>query len=164
MNPISERLGAVLALEPSAPALEFEGEWSTWGELSAAADAVDVVLRERGLGAGSPVGLMLRNRPVALGTLLGLLRAGACVVTINPLLGAERLRADVPGLGLPLLLGAPDDLALLPASELSATTRGALGALGDPIVVSPSSESSAPTDASGVAWPFTLFTTAKPPA
>ena len=28
-------------------------------------------------------------------------------MTVNPLLGAERLRADLPGLGLPLLLGAP---------------------------------------------------------
>ena len=45
-----------MALDPSAPALEFEGRWSTWGELAAAADAVDVVLRDRGLGAGAPVG------------------------------------------------------------------------------------------------------------
>src|SRR4029079_18753796 len=127
----------VLTLDPAAPALEFEGTWSTWGELAAVADAVDTVLRECSLGEGSPVGLMLRNRPVALGTLLGLLRAGACVVTVNPLLGAERLRADVPGLGLPLLLGAPDDLALLPDDELPATARGALGALGDAIAVTP---------------------------
>ena len=67
---------------------------------AAAADAVDAVLRRRGLGAGAPVGLMLRNRPVALGTLLGVLRAGGCVVTVNPVLGAERLRADLAGLDL----------------------------------------------------------------
>ncbi|HLM17216.1 MAG TPA: AMP-binding protein, partial [Acidimicrobiia bacterium] len=70
MSTISERLGEVLKLDPSAPALEFEGTWSTWGELAAAADAVDEVLHDRGLGAGSPVGLMLRNRPVAMGALL----------------------------------------------------------------------------------------------
>ena len=52
-----------------------------------------------------------------MGALLGLLRAGACVVTVNPVRGAERLRADLPGLGLPLLLGAPDDLALVPAER-----------------------------------------------
>jgi acyl-CoA synthetase (AMP-forming)/AMP-acid ligase II len=163
MNPISERLAAVLAIDPAAPALESDGAWSTWGQLAAAADAVDVVLRERGLAAGSPVGLMLRNRPVALGTLLGLLRAGACVVTVNPSLGAERLRADVPGLELPLLLGEPDDLALLPAAELPATARGALGALGDPIAVTPPSETPLAADAEGVAVRMLTSGTTGPP-
>jgi acyl-CoA synthetase (AMP-forming)/AMP-acid ligase II len=165
MSEIPERLRAVMTLDPSAPALEFEGVWSTWGELAAAADAVDAVLRDRGLGAGSPVGLMLRNRPVAFATLLGLLRAGACVVTVNPLLGAERLRADLPGLGLPLLLGAADDLALAP--ELPATARGELGALGASIdvvapanaPVDPSAESSAP----GVAVRMLTSGTTGPP-
>ena len=124
VSTIPQRLREVMALDPSAPALEFDGAWSTWGELSAAADAVDEVLRACHLGAGAPVGLMLRNRPVALGTLLGLLRAGACVVTVNPLLGAERLRADLPGLGLPLLLGSPDDLALVAPEILPVTARG----------------------------------------
>jgi acyl-CoA synthetase (AMP-forming)/AMP-acid ligase II len=163
MNPISERLAAVLALDPTAPALEFEGAWSTWGQLAAAADAVDDVLRERGLGAGSPVGVMLRNRPVALGTLLGLLRAGACVVTVNPSLGGERLRADVPGLGIPLLLGAPDDLALVPDAELPATARGELGALGEPITVTPSSAPATAVDASGVAVRMLTSGTTGPP-
>jgi acyl-CoA synthetase (AMP-forming)/AMP-acid ligase II len=163
MNPISQRLGAVLAIDADAPALEFEGTWSTWGQLAAAADAVDAVLREHDLGAGSPVGLMLRNRPVALGTLLGLLRAGACVVTVNPLLGAERLRADVPGLRLPLLLGEPDDLALLPARDSTATARGALGALGDAIAVTPPSLPAAASTAPDVAVRMLTSGTTGPP-
>jgi acyl-CoA synthetase (AMP-forming)/AMP-acid ligase II len=163
VNPISERLAAVLALDPDAPALEFEGTWSTWGQLEAAADAVDAVLRDRGLGAGSPVGLMLRNRPAALGALLGLLRAGACVVTVNPLLGAERLRADVPGLHLPLVLGATDDLALVPADELPATARGTLGELGAPIALTPSADPPTVTDASGVAVRMLTSGTTGPP-
>ena len=163
MNPISERLREVMAIDPSAPALEFDGQWHSWESLAAAADAVEVVLRARELGEGSPVGLMLRNRPAALGTLLGLLRAGACVVTVNPLLGAERLRADVPTLELPLLLGAPDDLALLPSDVLPATARGALGALGEPIaIVEPDAEPTS-TDASGVAVRMLTSGTTGPP-
>ena len=163
MTAIPERLREVLALEPSAPALEFEGTWSTWGELSAAADSVDAVLRDCGLGAGSPVGLMLRNRPPALGTMLGLLRAGACIVTVNPLLGAERLRADVPGLGLPLLLGAADDLALIPPDDLPTTARGAIGALGASIAVTPSADAPAVVDAPGVAVRMLTSGTTGPP-
>ncbi len=163
VSTIPPRLGEVMALDPSAPALEFEGTWSTWGQLAAAADAVDTVLRERGLGAGAPVGLMLRNRPVALGALLGLLRAGACVVTVNPLLGTERLRADLPGLALPLLLGAPDDLALVPAAELPATARGALGSLGAPIAIETSTDPPAASRAPGVAVRMLTSGTTGPP-
>jgi acyl-CoA synthetase (AMP-forming)/AMP-acid ligase II len=163
MSTIPERLREVMALEPSAPAVEFEGAWSTWGELAAAADAVDTVLRDCGLGAGSPVGLMLRNRPVALGTLLGVLRAGACVVTVNPLLGADRLRADVPGLGLPLLLGAPDDLALLPPHELRATARGELATIGESISLTSASDPPVVADASGVAVRMLTSGTTGPP-
>lgn len=133
MIALAARLAAVMALDPDAPALEFEGRWSTWGELAATAAGIDRALAELGLGAGAPVGLMVRNRPAALGAFLGLLRAGACVVTINPMLGAERLRADVPNLGLPVVIGEPDDLALLPDDALPTTARGALGRLGDPV-------------------------------
>jgi long-chain acyl-CoA synthetase len=160
---IPERLRAVLALDPSAPALEFAGEWSTWGDLAATADAVDAVLAERGLGPGAPVGLMLRNRPVALATLLGLLRAGACVVTVNPMLGAERVRTDVPGLDLPLLLGARDDLALVPAAALPGTARGTLGAIGGPIPVTPSGEPARAATAPGVAVRMLTSGTTGPP-
>ena len=133
MTSLAERLGAVMALDREAPALEFEGRWWTWGDLSSTAAEVDRLLAGVDLGAGAPVGLMLRNRPVALGAFLGLLRAGACVVTVNPLLGAERLRVDLPTLGLPLLIGEPDDLALLPPDVLPSTARGMLGPLGAPI-------------------------------
>jgi acyl-coenzyme A synthetase/AMP-(fatty) acid ligase len=133
MSQVPDRLGAVMALEPEAPALEFEGRWYTWGDLASAADQVDVTLRESGLGAGAPVGLMLRNRPAAFGAFLGLLRAGACVVTVNPLLGAERLRHDVSPLDLPLLVGEPDDLALVPGDWMPSAARGALGSLGEPV-------------------------------
>src|SRR5690349_4788190 len=110
MIPISHRLRRVMDIDPAAPALEFERAWSTWGDLRSAADAIDEALSGLGLGEGAQVGILLRNRPAALGALLGVLRAGACVVTLNPLLGAERLRGDVLALGLPVLLGAEEDL------------------------------------------------------
>ena len=137
MTSLPERLAAVMALDPEAPALEFEGRWWTWGDVASTAAEVDRLLARVDLGAGAPVGLMLRNRPAALGAFLGLLRAGACVVTVNPMLGGERLGADVPTLGLPLLIGEPDDLELLPAEVLPATARGALGRLGAPLEFSP---------------------------
>ncbi|MEX5711913.1 SDR family oxidoreductase [Parafrankia sp. FMc6] len=82
---LSERIGRVLALDPSAPAVEFERHWHTWGELAASADAAAPHVRP-----GERVALLLRNRPPQLGLLLGLLRAGACVIAVNPGRGVER--------------------------------------------------------------------------
>lgn len=164
MTALAERLAAVMALDPDAPALEFEGRWSTWGDLSSTAAEIDRLLAEVGLGAGAPVGLMLRNRPAALGGFLGLLRAGACVVTVNPMLGAERLRADVPALGLPLLIGEPDDLELLPATVMPATARGVLGRLGAPIeLVGMPEDPPAGASAPGVAVRMLTSGTTGPP-
>lgn len=101
---LSRRIAAVLGLDPSAPAYEFEGEWHTWGELGAAADELAAQVEP-----GQRVALLLRNRPTQLGQLIGLLRAGACVVAVDPGRGDERVREDVAALGLPVL-GEPDDL------------------------------------------------------
>ena len=60
---------------------------------------------------GFEVGILLRNRPAPVGFLLGVLRAGGCVVTINPQRGVERTRADVAALDLPLVAGEPEDVA-----------------------------------------------------
>jgi acyl-CoA synthetase (AMP-forming)/AMP-acid ligase II len=102
---LSERIGRVLALDPSAPALEFALRWHTWGELAAAADALAPHVRP-----GERVAVLLRNRPPQLGLLLGLLRAGACVVAVNPGRGTERVRADTHALGVGAVAGSPEDL------------------------------------------------------
>ena len=77
---LSQRIGAILSLDPSAPALEFEGRWRTWGDLATTVGAVgDQIPVE-----GTAVGILLRSRPVSVGLLLGVLRAGGCAVAINP--------------------------------------------------------------------------------
>jgi acyl-CoA synthetase (AMP-forming)/AMP-acid ligase II len=102
---LSRRIERVLALDRSAPALEFEGRWHNWGDLATAAEAVapHVVPGER-------VAVLLRNRPPQVGLLLGLLRAGACVVTANPDRGTDRVGADLASLGVGTIAGEPDDL------------------------------------------------------
>jgi acyl-CoA synthetase (AMP-forming)/AMP-acid ligase II len=103
---LPDRIAEVLALDPAADAVEFDGAWRTWGELAKTVDDVAALIDEPGL----QVGLLLRNRPSSIGLLLGVLRAGGCIVTINPSRGRERTRDDVAALGLPVLAGEPDDL------------------------------------------------------
>jgi long-chain acyl-CoA synthetase len=110
-HPLSQRIADVLALQPDAPALEYEGHWVSWGELDEMANRIGCLV---GDGKLSPqIGILLRNRPAQVATLLGVLQCGATVVVINPARGDERTQADVNELGLPLIIGEPDDLAML---------------------------------------------------
>jgi long-chain acyl-CoA synthetase len=110
-HPLSQRIADVLALQPDAPALEYEGHWVSWGELGEMADRIGCLVDA---GNDHPqIGMLLRNHPAQVATLLGVLQCGATVVVINPARGDERTKADVNGLGLPFVVGEPDDLALL---------------------------------------------------
>jgi acyl-CoA synthetase (AMP-forming)/AMP-acid ligase II len=104
---LAERLRAVLALDPRADMIEFDGEWWTWGRVAELATSVAARLPE----IGAPVGILLRNTPAHVGALLGVLLADCCVVTINPSLGEERVRVDLAALDLDMLVGTDEDLA-----------------------------------------------------
>jgi acyl-CoA synthetase (AMP-forming)/AMP-acid ligase II len=125
---LSERIAKVLALDASAPALEFQHRWYQWGDLGATADAV-----ERHVAPGERVAVLLRNRPPHLGLLLGVLRAGACVVTANPERGTERVRADLESLGVGTVAGERADLdAFAPTVRwFVSDTLGVVGVTGD---------------------------------
>jgi acyl-CoA synthetase (AMP-forming)/AMP-acid ligase II len=103
---LPDRIAEVIALDPAADAVEFDGAWRSWGELAKTIDGVAAAVDEPGL----QVGILLRNRPSCIGLLLGVLRAGGCVVTINPGRGRDRTRDDIDSLGLPVVAGEPDDL------------------------------------------------------
>jgi long-chain acyl-CoA synthetase len=139
-HPLSRRIADVLGLQPDAPALEYEDQWLSWGQLGQMADKIRVLV-----GNGQPqAGILLRNKPAHVAALLGVLLGGATVVTINPSRGEERTRADIEQLGLPMIIGEPDDLATLirpaaatlvsisnPASEPEVVATGEGGADAD---------------------------------
>jgi acyl-CoA synthetase (AMP-forming)/AMP-acid ligase II len=123
------RIGDVLAVDPAVDAIEFEGSWRTWGQLG------DTVSQTAALVAhpGAEVGILLRNRPESIGLLLGVLRAGGTVVTINPSRGRDRTRADVETLNLSVLAGSAEDLSEFVPAGLSVTTASCTE-LGTPLV------------------------------
>ena len=109
---LSRRIAETLFLPPDSPAIEYDQVWRTWGELGAAA------WRIRGFVTAHPVGrrqigILLHNRPEQVAALLGVLLGGGTVVVINPSRGEDRTRADITASHLPLIIGAPDDLAHL---------------------------------------------------
>jgi acyl-CoA synthetase (AMP-forming)/AMP-acid ligase II len=155
---LSQRIGAVLAIDPAAPALEFEGSWHTWGELQATVSAVAAHVP-----AGARVGILLRNRPASVALLLGVLRAGGCAVTIDPGRGAARVSEELATLDLPFVAGEHEDLRkLLPAPHR--TTTLTVDGLGGAVDAVPSAAAPRPGDLrSGVAVQLLTSGTTGPP-
>ena len=152
------RIAAVLALDPAADAVEFDGRWRPWGALADTTAQVAALVDR----PGAEVGILLRNRPASIGLLLGVLRAGGCVVTINPGRGRERTRDDIAGLDLPALAGEPADLAdLVPARARA--TRVAATDLGAPVTVEQGASGSADNGRPRVAVRMLTSGTTGPP-
>lgn len=129
---LSARIADVLAVDPAAGAVESGGRWRTWGQLAGTVEQVAARVDRPGV----EVGVVLRNRPASVGLLLGVLRAGGCVVTIDPARGRDRTREDIAALDLPVVAGDPADLADLVPDGVGAA-RVAVADLGEPVAVSP---------------------------
>ncbi|MGX9790545.1 class I adenylate-forming enzyme family protein [Mycobacterium sp. MMS18-G62] len=115
---LSRRIADVLALQPDAAAVEYEGQWSTWEQVASMANRIAAV-------GEAEVGMLLRNRPAHVAALLGMLLGGGTVVTINPSRGDDRTRADIAALDLRVVIGEPDDLAsMVPAGPTSIPISG----------------------------------------
>lgn len=128
---LRRRLAHVLALDPDAPALEFGSHWTPWRAYRSAADGIAAAMDELTLPPGAQVGLLLRNRPVSVGLVLGVLLASGCVVVLNPLIGTQRLGDDIAKLDLALIAGEPDDIEAV-ADVVPTLPAFALADLGGP--------------------------------
>jgi acyl-CoA synthetase (AMP-forming)/AMP-acid ligase II len=136
-HPLSRRIGEVLDLAPEANAIEYDGVWFTWGQLGGLSRQVAATVQP-----GTQVGILLRNTPAHVASLLGVLSAGGCVVVINPSRGDERIRADVSELNLPVIIGTDDDITLL-ARPADTTTVLSIGDLDSSPQVRPGAPMSA---------------------
>jgi len=126
MSTLSEQIHAVLALDPAAPAIEFEQKWTSWGEVSAIMAEIDAVLISAGLSAGTRVGVMMRNHVLTAATLLEVVASDRCIVTLNAQLPDERLAGDIASQKVPVVIGMARDWAREPV-RAAATAIGALG-------------------------------------
>ncbi len=123
---LADRIRAVLALDPAAGAIEFEGRWHSFGELRAIAEALERALGAAGIGDEAPVGCLLRNHPALIGAALGLLAAQRCIATLNPHQGDAVLGGEIEALRLPAVVGWRDEWQR-PALVAAARAAGSLG-------------------------------------
>jgi long-chain acyl-CoA synthetase len=126
MKTFSELISGVLAIDPSAPAIEFDKRWWTWGELDRIIQALNGVFADAGLPAGTRVGLVMRNHALTAATLMQILSSDRCVVTLNPGLPDERLAGDITGLKVPVVIALERDWARATLRD-AAKQNGCLG-------------------------------------
>ncbi|MGZ3145658.1 amino acid adenylation domain-containing protein [Lentzea chajnantorensis] len=88
---VPELVARQAARTPGAPAVRFGDRTLTYGELGARASALAAGLVARGIGAEDLVAVALRRSPELVVAMLGVLRAGAAYVPVDPEYPAERV-------------------------------------------------------------------------
>jgi long-chain acyl-CoA synthetase len=122
MSNLANSLARAAASYPSRPAVRQDDLVLTYAELEARAASVAAFARQRGVAPGDRVGLMLPNVAAFPVLYYGLLRAGAIVVPMNPLLTTREVGHYVSDSGVKLIFAWQD-------------ARGAEGAGADVIAV-----------------------------
>ena len=108
-------IDAQAARTPQRTAIVHGGDRVSYGELARRADGVAARLLALGVQPGELVGLHLRRGPQLVAGLMGILKAGAAYVPLDPAYPAERLAFMLDDSGARLVLGERALQAQLPA-------------------------------------------------
>lgn len=111
---VVERFNSVVESCRGAVAVSHDARSVTYDELNAHADRIAAVLAKRGIRAGMRVGLLLDRSIEMVAALLGVLKAGAVYVPMDPKFPLERTRFITRDAGIALLVSERrhDDTAL----------------------------------------------------
>lgn len=109
MTSLSSIVRTILTIDSAAPALEFEGKWHSWGELTAIIDRIEAILTANGIGPGARIGGILRNTPQIAAVIVGTIINDRCVVTLNPALPDAKLVHDILSLKTPVIIAQSVD-------------------------------------------------------
>ncbi|MCP4661793.1 MAG: amino acid adenylation domain-containing protein [bacterium] len=101
---IHELFEAQAAAHPEATAVEYAGEELSYAELDSRANRLAHYLRARGVGAESLVGICVERSPEMVVGLMGILKAGAGYLPLDPSYPAERLAFMMEDAGIAVLL------------------------------------------------------------
>jgi long-chain acyl-CoA synthetase len=105
-----ERLSAqALLRESTQPAIEFQREWHTWGQMRHVAERLAKLIDASGVGPHAPIAFVPRNRPSAIAALLGLIAQGRSVRMLYAFQSSAALAQDVERLRPAVLVAAAED-------------------------------------------------------
>jgi non-ribosomal peptide synthetase component F len=132
---VTRMIEAQAAATPNAPALHFEGRVPSYGTMNAAANRLARWLGGQGIGTNHAVGVCLHRSDDTVIGMLGVLKAGAALMPLDPELAPARL-AELIGSAQPrLILTTRALIGCLPAGGAPAKCLDEVDAFrtGDPV-------------------------------
>ncbi|WP_205314789.1 non-ribosomal peptide synthetase [Nonomuraea lactucae] len=105
---LTERFGARVSATPDKCAIRCDGQELTYAELDRRSAQVATALLEQGVTAGSRVGLYFERSAEFVVALLGVARAGASYVPLEPTQPKSRLRYLVENAGVGVVVAGAD--------------------------------------------------------
>jgi long-chain acyl-CoA synthetase len=123
---ITERIRAVVDLDPSKGAIEFKGKWFTFAELKHCMESISEILDIAGQGEATTVATLLRNRPAHIAAVVELISSKRCLASVNAFQSADKITEDVAGLNTAVVIADEDDWANESLLTL-VKTRGMVG-------------------------------------
>jgi acyl-coenzyme A synthetase/AMP-(fatty) acid ligase len=113
---IGKRLGAVLA-QARGEAILFEDRWYDWTSLRRTADGLAAALAT--VAPACAVAQVVRNRPLSIGALLGLLRDGRSILQVSPIQPPAAIAEEMRRLRPAVIVAEADDWTM-PLREVAA--------------------------------------------
>jgi acyl-CoA synthetase (AMP-forming)/AMP-acid ligase II len=104
---------------PAQAAVEFQGEWRSWGEMRRVADRLAALIDASGAPAQAQIAFVARNRPSAIAALLGLIAHGRTIRMLYAYQSGAALARDAERIRPAVLVAAREDFS----DELIAVLR-----------------------------------------
>lgn len=123
MKRVQEIIDQVLAIDPAAPAVEFEEVWMSWGAIDGARRQILDLLTE--LPGDLRIGIMMSNRPESIAAILSCISKSSCIVTFNPVYPDEKIAGEITRVATPVLIASARDWCR-PAIAAAADALGAI--------------------------------------
>lgn len=113
---VDQLVAASAARAPDAPAVIFRDETLSYSDLIGRADAIASALATAGVRPGDIVGVHMRRSADMVAALIGVMRAGAAYLPLDPSFPAERLAYMAEDAGLKIVLTADGAAGFSPPS------------------------------------------------
>lgn len=108
---LAELIRHALGHDPALPAIEFEGRWYDWGEIKRTAAQVRHCLARTGAGRLQPVAFIARNRPWAIGALLGMIADERTIQMVYAFQAAPLIARNIAALRPAVVVCEPEQLS-----------------------------------------------------